>query len=35
MTYNKDELYMWPHWEYTEELMAEIARREKFSSQDV
>jgi hypothetical protein len=35
MTYNPNELYMWPHWEYSEEMMAEIKRREKFSSKDI
>ena len=35
MTYNADQLRTWPHWEYSDELMAEIKRREEYSIFDI
>jgi hypothetical protein len=35
MTWKSDELKTWPHWEFSEDLMVEIKRRELYSVFDI
>lgn len=35
MTWKSDELKTWPHWEYSEDMMEEIKRRELYSVFDI